>query len=120
MDNKQTEWSTLDLKKNDLNFTGTLDSHLEHNNGTFVSLTLKLANGSLLRLRKNDYSISLEAPVVPVVTKFFVQLKGLQSQYFDSSEEADKFNEEKCNFEGTVDKVEVVKQAKQLSCDLPF
>ena len=117
---KQTEWQSLDLKKNDIDFKGTLDAHLEHNSGTFVSLTLKLANGSLVRIRKNDYSTSIEAPVVPVVKMYTVKLKGLQSQMFNTYDEAGKFNADKCDGDGEVEEVEVVKQTKALPCDLPF
>ncbi len=117
---KQTEWQSLDLKKNDIDFKGTLDAHLEHNSGTFVSLTLKLANGSLVRIRKNDYSTSIEAPVVPVVKMYTIKLKGLQSQAFNTAEDAERFNSEKCDGDGELEEVEVVKEAKQLPCDLPF
>ena len=116
-----SEWTSLDLKKNNIDFKGALEAHLEHNNGTFICLTFKLANGEVVRIRKNDYSTSIEAQVVPTVTKYIVKMGALQSQEFDTEKQADEFNSTNCNGDAEVIEMVVpVPKQKTLLTELPF
>ncbi len=117
--NKQVEWKRLSLDKT-LDFSGALSSQLEHDGDQFISLTLKLKNGQLVRIRKNDYSVSVEAPVIPTEMKFMAKIGGV-SQLFNTKEEAEKALEgfDDAQFEA----VKVPKETKQLAetlDDLPF
>ena len=84
-----TEWKRIDLSKDRLDFANASSSELESDsNGYFISLTMKLKNGKTVRIRKNDYSVLLEEPVIPTFTKYLATTdKGLK-HLFDSEDAA--------------------------------
>lgn len=118
MSTKQTEWRSVDLSKEELDFSGALFSHLENTQGSFVSLTLKLKNGRTVRIRKNDYSTVVESPVVQMVTHYVVKSKHGLSAVFTDEHEAARAHEEIDGSE--LSEIQVPKKQDQLPSDLPF
>lgn len=84
MSAKQTEWKRIRLSKERIDFAGITDSSIEHDEDCFLALTLKLKCGRTVRIRKADYGVSLEEPVVPMQTKFLARTKQGLEKAFDS------------------------------------
>ena len=90
MSTKQTEWKAVDLSKNILDFSGASSANLEQQNGNLLSLTFRLKDGKTVRIRKNDYSVTVEAPVIPMITQYTITTKdGLTKTLTDEREAKD-------------------------------
>lgn len=88
MSSKSTEWKKINLTQDPLDFTGTTSSELEVADGSFISLKLKLKSGRVVRIRKNDYSINIEEPVIPVQMKYLARTTTGLERLFDKEEDA--------------------------------
>jgi hypothetical protein len=120
MSTKQTEWKTLSLTKDQLDFSKALHASLESDGDNFISLTFKLKCGRIVRIRKNDYSVRIEAPITPMETHYIAKaFTGLQMT-FKSREEADNALS---GISGEVQEISVPAKQAQLTedfSDLPF
>lgn len=125
MSTEQTEWKSIDLTLANLDFTGTKNASIESDGRQFISLTLTLRNGQIVRIRKNDYSVVLESPVIPMETKYIVKTKEGLSAAYDNEQRAREIAEK---LDGEMTEVQVPKSRKQLEIkseslkheDLPF
>lgn len=89
MSTTQTEWKTIDLTKETLDLSMAKSAHIENDRGEFLSLTLILRCGRTVRIRKNNYSSVIEAPVIPMITQYLVKTKEGLSATFLTREEAE-------------------------------
>lgn len=111
MTQQTSNWQGLNLDKNDIDFTGALSAKLEHDGGSFISLTFKLKNNSIVRIRKADYGVKVEAEVFPTETKYMVKHPSGIELTFDDEKKAQEIAD---NIPGsTVDKIEVPRPYKQ-------
>lgn len=111
MSTKQTEWKSVDLSKNMLDFSGASSAQLEQQNGNLLSLTFKLKDGQTVRIRKNDYSVTVEAPVIPMITKYTVTTKDGLTKQLTSKAEAEELAEK---LEAEITEVHVPLEQPQL------
>lgn len=110
-----TEWKQLRLSDEKPDFSGALRAHLECGGDQFIALTLKLRNGRTIRIRKNDYSICIEEPVIPTITKYLAKTEHGLERLFDEKEKAE---EALLGVEGEVK--EVIMPVGQLDKELLF
>ena len=90
MSSKITEWKRIDFSKEPLDFSGALRADLENDGNALIALTFHLKNGRTVRLRKSDYTVVVEEPVIPVQTKYIAKSKTGLTLLCDSHEEAEK------------------------------
>lgn len=116
MTTKNTEWKRVSLSKDNLDFTGALHSSLENDGDSFISLSFTLKSGRKLRIRKNDYSVCIEEPVVPMMTKYLFKTDVGIKTLFDSREEANAAMRA-VNCDSEVEEIKVPFEVKQIEGD---
>lgn len=119
MSTKQTEWKAVDLSKNILDFSGASSAQLEQQNGNLLSLTFRLKDGKTVRIRKNDYSVTVEAPVIPMITQYTITTKDGLTKTLTDEREAKELAE---RLEAEISEVHVPLEQPQLENmnEVPF
>lgn len=85
---KNTEWKAVPLTKARLDFTGATKASLECDGNSFISLTMHLRNGQTVRIRKENYGVTIEAPVIQMETKYLVKTEAGLTATFDTEDKA--------------------------------
>lgn len=113
--NKVTEWKRLALSKEKIDFSNVRSASLDLDGDSFVSLTFSLRDGQVVRLRKSNYDVQVESPVIPMETIYQVKV-GQLSTTFKSKQEAE---EALGSMDGDIEEIQIPKQQPVLE-DLPF
>ena len=112
---KNTEWKPVSLKTDSLNFVGVQSGALEHDGDSFIALTLKLADGKTVRIRKADYGVRVEEPIIPVTVKYIATTpRGLKAEFLTKLEAEEALN----GSEGEV--VEITIPKERQTDEIPF
>lgn len=86
---KTTEWKRVDLSREKLDFSNASYAHIENESGGFISLTFILKSGLTVRIRKSNYDVCVESPIIPT-EKIYTAKIGMLTTSFKTREDAEK------------------------------